>query len=45
MENPDVGVHAINDIHKWYTLVSCILDGCWNLYSCFLFSQESPTSE
>ena len=23
MENLDVGVHAINNVHKWYTLVSC----------------------
>jgi hypothetical protein len=44
MEKLDVGVHAINDVHKWYTWVSCILDGCWNLYLYLLFSQEIPAS-
>jgi hypothetical protein len=28
MGNLDVGVHAINDVHKWYTWVSCTLDSC-----------------
>jgi hypothetical protein len=44
MGNLDVGVHALNDVHKWYTLVSCTLDSHWSLYSYFLFSQEIPAS-
>ena len=38
MRNLDVGVHAINDVHKWYTLVSCILNAHQNLCSYFFFS-------
>jgi hypothetical protein len=44
MGNPDAGVYAINDIDKWYTLVSCGLSTCWNPYSYFLFRQEFPAS-
>ena len=26
MGNPDIGVYALNDIQKWYMLVSCVED-------------------
>jgi hypothetical protein len=44
MRNLDIGVHAINDVHKWYTLVSCVLDDHWSLCLYFLFRQEIPAS-
>jgi hypothetical protein len=42
MGNHDAGVYAINDVHKWYTLVSCGLSDHQNLCLYFLFRQESP---
>jgi hypothetical protein len=44
MGNLDAGVHAINDVHKWYTVVSCALHAYWNLCLCDLFRQEFPAS-
>ena len=36
MGNLDVGIHAINNVHKWYTSVSCVLNTHWDwcLYFC-----------
>ena len=31
--NLSVGVHAINDVERWYTGVSTMWDICWDLYS------------
>jgi hypothetical protein len=44
MGNLDVGVYVINDVEKWYTLVSCELGTHQSLYSYFMFRQELPAS-
>jgi hypothetical protein len=44
MENLDVAVYSIDDISKWYTLVSCGLSVHQNLCLYFMSRQEFPVS-
>jgi hypothetical protein len=44
MRNLDAGVHAINDVDKWYRLVSCGVTVHQNLCSHFLSRQGFPAS-
>jgi hypothetical protein len=43
MGSLNIGVHALNDVKQWYTLVSYMWSACWNL--CLqLFRQEFPVN-
>ena len=39
-----IGVHALNDVQQWYTLVSCILRANLKIPYLRLFRQEFPAS-
>ena len=40
MEKLDIGVHALNDIQQWYTLVSCVWSGSPGIQYSHLSRQE-----
>ena len=40
----DIGIHALNDIQQWYTLVSCLWSDCLGNPCSHFFRQEVPAN-